>query len=134
MIKYDIDHTGIAVDRMVKDYMREHGCDYARALKSIVHNATQQLAEQKSQAVEKYSRDGGENGLWRVYEDTSTGEIIEVEVEGQVHAAGHGVVVRPRMGLAALNRRGLCPAERFGIADQHDGERAGCQLPQYRRV
>jgi hypothetical protein len=32
-----------------------------------------------------------------------------------------------------LHRRRLSPAERFGIADQHDGERAGCKLQQTER-
>jgi hypothetical protein len=35
---------------------------------------------------------------------------------------------------AALRRRGLCRAERLGIAYQHDGERAGRELLQYRKV
>jgi hypothetical protein len=35
---------------------------------------------------------------------------------------------------AALDGRGLCRAERFGVADQYYGERAGSELPQYRGV
>jgi len=30
---------------------------------------------------------------------------------------------------ATLHCRGLCPAERLGIADQHDGKRAGHEVP-----
>jgi hypothetical protein len=35
---------------------------------------------------------------------------------------------------AALHGCGLCRAKRFGIADQHDRERAGSEVPQYRGV
>ena len=34
----------------------------------------------------------------------------------------------------ALDRRGLCRTERLRIADQHDGERPGSELLQYRHV
>ena len=31
---------------------------------------------------------------------------------------------------ATLHRRGLCPAKRLRVPDQHDGKRAGRELPQ----
>ena len=37
-------------------------------------------------------------------------------------------------GAAALHGCRLCPAERLGIADQHDGERAGREILQDRKV
>ena len=72
----------------------------------------------------------GDRGLGQAADDEETAEQATQNIGGPVRDQ---LLVRIDVA-AALHRRGLCPAERLGIADQHDGERAGHKLPQYGRV
>ena len=72
----------------------------------------------------------GHGGLGQAADDEEAAEQAAQDVGGPVRDQ---LLVRIDVA-AALHRRGLCPAERLGIADQHDGERAGRELLQYCRV
>ena len=66
-------------------------------------------------------------GLGQAADDEEAAEKAAQDVGGPVRDQ---LLVRVDVA-AALHRRGLGPAERLGIADQHDGERAGRELLQY---
>ena len=68
----------------------------------------------------------GHGGLGQAADDEKAAEKAAQDVGGPVRDQ---LLVRVDVA-AALHRRGLCPAERLGVADQHDGERAGRELPQ----
>ena len=72
----------------------------------------------------------GDGGLGQAADNEETAEKTAQDIGGPVRDQ---LLVRIDVA-AALHCRGLCPAERLGIADQHDGERAGCELLQYCRV
>ena len=72
----------------------------------------------------------GHGGLGQAADDEEAAEKAAQDIGGPV---GDQLLVRIDVA-AALHRRGLCPAERLGIADQHDGERAGRELLQDCRV
>ena len=63
--------------------------------------------------------------------DGGFGQAADNEETAEKAAQDIGGPVRDQLLIrvdvaAALHCRGLCPAECFGIADQHDGKRAGC--------
>ena len=69
----------------------------------------------------------------------SLGQTADNEKATEQTAQNIGRPVRDqllvRVDIAAtLHCRGLRSTERLGIADQHDGERAGRELPQYCRI
>ena len=69
-------------------------------------------------------------GLGQAADDEEAAEEAAQDVGGPVRDQ---LLVRVDVA-AALHRRRLCSAERLGIADQHDGERAGREFPQDRGV
>src|SRR5690242_10251815 len=75
---------GLAVDRQVKQYQREHpGCDYSRALHAVIHAASYGHQQEVNRATAKYQRDHGGTMAkgWRIYEDTA-GNITDIVVDG----------------------------------------------------
>jgi hypothetical protein len=72
----------------------------------------------------------GHRGLGQAADDEEAAEEAAQNIGGPVR---NELLVRIDVA-AGLHCRGVCPAERLGIADQHDGERAGRELLQYRKV
>ena len=72
----------------------------------------------------------GHGGLGQAADDEEAAEKAAQDVGGPVRDQ---LLVRIDVA-AALHRRGLRSAKRLGIADQHDGKRAGREFLQDRRV
>ena len=68
----------------------------------------------------------GHGGLGQAADDEEAAEEAAQDIGGPVRDQ---LLVRIDVA-AALHRRGLGSAERLGIADQHDGKRAGRELLQ----